>query len=109
MEAHAAFLRAETGDAKLAEQIKTDYTTAPIDAPTRALLDYAVKVTREQWNCTREDIRKLRDMGFKDEDILDAVQIMALFNYFTRMADGLGVELNAGYATLGAKPGTMAT
>ncbi len=45
----------------------------------------------------------------KDEDILDAVQIMALFNYFTRMADALGVELNEGYSTLGAKPGTMVT
>ena len=85
----------------------TDYTVAPIDARTRALLDYAVKVTKEPWNCVRGDIEKLRHIGFKDEDILDAVQIMALFNYFTRMADALGVELNPGYATLGAKPGTM--
>lgn len=68
-----------------------------------------MKVTREQWNCTRDDIEKLRSIGFKDEDILDAVQITALFNYFTRMADALGVELNPGYATMGAKPGTMVT
>jgi hypothetical protein len=34
---------------------------------------------------------------------LDAVQIMALFNYFTRMADALGVELNDSYATLGVR------
>jgi len=68
-----------------------------------------VKATKEPWNCKREDIEWLRDIGLNDEDILDAVQIMALFNYFTRMADALGVELNEGYATLGAKPGTMAT
>lgn len=68
-----------------------------------------MKVTKEPWNCTREDIEKLRGQGFKDEDILDAVQIMALFNYFTRMADALGIELNEGYATLEAKPGTMVT
>jgi uncharacterized peroxidase-related enzyme len=74
---------------------------------TRALLDYAVKVTTEQWNCTPADLQKLRDNGFTDEDILDAVQIMALFNYFTRMADALGVALNEGYAGLGAKPGSM--
>ncbi len=68
-----------------------------------------MKVSKEPWNCERVDIEKLRNVGWKDEDILDAVQIMALFNYFTRMADALGVELNEGYATLGAKPGTMAT
>jgi alkylhydroperoxidase family enzyme len=66
-------------------------------------------VTKEQWNCTAADVQTLRDHGFKDEDILAAVQIMALFNYFTRMADALGVELNEGYAALGAKPGTMVT
>ncbi len=68
-----------------------------------------MKVSKEPWNCERVDIEKLRNVGWKDEDILDAVQIMALFNYFTRMADALGVELNEGYATLGAKPGTMVT
>ena len=86
-----------------------DYTKAPIDAKTRALLSYAVKVTKEPWNCRREDVEWLRDVGLSDEDILDAVQIMALFNYFTRMADALGVALNEEYATLAAKPGTMVT
>jgi len=68
-----------------------------------------VKVTVEPWNCKGEDIEKLRNTGLKDEDILDAVQVMALFNYFTRMADALGVELNEAYATMGVKPGTMVT
>jgi len=86
-----------------------DYTKAPIDAKTRALLGYAVKVTKEPWSCRREDVDWLRDVGLNDEEILDAVQVMALFNYFTRMADALGVALNEQYATLGAKPGTMVT
>ena len=67
------------------------------------MLDLAVKVTREPWACAQGDIDHLRALGFRDEDILDAVQIMALFNYFTRMADALGVELNEGYDTLGVK------
>jgi uncharacterized peroxidase-related enzyme len=102
-----AFLRAETGDAKLAEQIQADYTTAPLDAPTRALLDLAVKVSREPWSCRREDIEALRHLGWKDEDILDAIQVMALFNYTNRLMDALGVEVNEGYATLGIKPGVV--
>lgn len=67
-----------------------------------------MKVTKEPWSCRREDVEWLRDIGLTDEEMLDAVQIMALFNYFTRMADALGVELNAGYAALGSKPGAAA-
>ncbi len=104
-----AFLRAETGDAHLAEQIRTDYTKAPLDGPTRALLDLAVKVTREPWSCTQADIEKLRSLGLKDEDILDGIQVMALFNYTNRLMDALGVEVNEGYATLGIKPGEVRT
>ena len=34
----------------------------------------------------------LRRHGFSDEDILDAVQIIGFFNYYTRLADALGVD-----------------
>ena len=102
-----AFLRAETGDPELAEKIRMDYTSVPLDAPTRALLDYAVKVTREPWSCTRSDIQALRGLGLTDEQILDGVQVAALFNYSNRVAEALGVEVNEGYATLGIKSGVI--
>ncbi len=38
------------------------------------------------------DIERLRDHGFDDRAIHDAVQVVAYFNYITRVADGLGVE-----------------
>jgi uncharacterized peroxidase-related enzyme len=97
------FLRAETGDAQLAEQIRADYTKVPMDDATRALLDLAVKVTREPWAGTRDDIQGLRRLGFTDEAILDAIQVIALFNFTNRVATALGVEVNEGYATLGVK------
>ncbi len=34
----------------------------------------------------------LRHHGFSDEDILDAVQIIGFFNYYTRLADALGID-----------------
>ncbi len=34
----------------------------------------------------------LRGHGFSDEDILDAVHIIGFFNYYTRLADALGIE-----------------
>ena len=88
-------------------QIKTDYTRARIDATTRALLDYAVKVTREPWNCTEDDIRRLRSHGLKDEDILDAVSVIGLFNHVDRTADALGITVNPGYYEMQVKPGVV--
>ena len=37
-------------------------------------------------------IDSLRTLGWSDAQIHDAVQVVALFNYYTRLADALGVE-----------------
>ncbi len=92
---------------ELARQIRTDYTKAALDPTTRALLDYAVKVTREPWTCTREDIERLRALGLRDEEILDAVQVIGIFNHFDRVADALGITLNPGYYEMKVKPGVL--
>ncbi len=76
----------------MAEQIKQDYRQARLDVRTRALLDYAVEITRDPTKASREKIEALRRAGNSDEQIHDAVQVIALFNYFTRLAHALGVE-----------------
>ncbi len=57
-------------------------------------------MTREQWECRDADIQGLRKAGWSDEAIVDAVGIIGFFNFITRVADALGVELNKEYATL---------
>jgi alkylhydroperoxidase family enzyme len=37
-------------------------------------------------------VELLRGRGFDDTAIHDATQVIAYFNYITRVADGLGVE-----------------
>ena len=70
-----------------------DYTQAELDPPLRALLDYCVRLTREMGACGPADIAQLRDEhGWSDEAIHDAVQVTGFFNYYTRLAEGLGVE-----------------
>lgn len=39
-----------------------------------------------------EDLDRLRTIGLSDRAIHDAVQVIAYFNYITRVADALGVE-----------------
>jgi len=41
------------------------------------------------------DVERLREVGFDEVAILDICQVVSYFNYVNRMADGLGVELEA--------------
>ena len=45
---------------------------------------------------TEDDWQPLRDMGFDDEACLEVAHIVGIFNYLTRLADGLGLQLDAG-------------
>jgi uncharacterized protein YciW len=44
------------------------------------------------------DLAPLRTSGLADRDIVDLNQVVAYFNYVNRVADGLGVELEARWA-----------
>jgi alkylhydroperoxidase family enzyme len=57
-----------------------------------SLRDFAVKLTREPGAMTEGDVERLRERGYTDEAVHDAVQVVALLNYANRIADGIGIE-----------------
>ncbi len=59
----------------------------------RAMLNYALALTRDPAAMTREHLQPLREAGLSDAEILDANQVTAYFAYVNRLVDGLGVEL----------------
>jgi len=61
----------------------------------RALLRYADKLTLAPSTIARDDIDALRAEGLDDRAIHDACAIVAYFAFVNRIADGLGVELEA--------------
>lgn len=69
-----------------------DYRTATLADADRAMLDFAVKLTIAPSSIERTDVDALRLVGFDDATIHDIVQVTALFNYYDRLADGLGVD-----------------
>lgn len=81
----------EEGDA-LVHRIVADWREAPLSPADRALCDYATRLTRKRTDMTAADLNRLRREGLSDRAIHDAVQVIAFFNYITRIADGLGVE-----------------
>ena len=73
------------------EALERDYTTAPITPQERVMLDYVVKLTRDATKVWKDDIERLRDVGFDDRGILQITLIASWFNYINRVADALGV------------------
>lgn len=72
--------------------VRADYRRAPIDEKTRGLLVYAEKLTRTPSRASRQDLDRLRALGWDDRALLDATQVAAYFNYINRVALGLGID-----------------
>jgi uncharacterized peroxidase-related enzyme len=71
--------------------LRRDYTQVKLSDADRAMLDFAVKMTVTPWKHTKQDVEKLRAVGFDDTGILQITLIAAFFNYINRVADALGV------------------
>ena len=67
-----------------------DYRSADLDTETRAMLDYANKLTKNPSDVHHDDFQRLKDIGLTDQQILSVVLITCTFNFMTRLADGLG-------------------
>ena len=97
MRSHAEDLRAEIpaddpGRDSLVEAVQRDHHEAPLAPADQAMLDFAVRLTRHPEAMTREHVETLRHHGFGDVAIHDIVQVTGLFNYYNRLADGLGID-----------------
>ncbi len=52
------------------------------------------------------DWQPLRDLGFDDRACLEVAHVVGIFNYLTRLADGFGLQLDAGTEEAG-RTGTV--
>jgi alkylhydroperoxidase family enzyme len=66
----------------------------------RTLLDYVEKVTHAAPRTTHEDVQTLRDAGWSEDQIAEAVYVTAMFAFFNRVADAFGVP-SQDYLTTG--------
>ena len=64
---------------------------AGLSSAERALMEYVELITRAAYRSTAEDVQKLRDAGWREEQIAEAVYIAALFAFFNRVADAFGI------------------
>jgi uncharacterized peroxidase-related enzyme len=84
----------ESGNHTLVKHLKTDPAHAPLEPQDKAMIDFALKLTREPAQVKKGDIEFLQQYGFSEEQVVDIVLITCTFNFMDRLADGLGVELD---------------
>jgi alkylhydroperoxidase family enzyme len=65
---------------------------AGITPAERALLEYVTKVTEAAYRTTAQDVQVLRDHGWSEPQIGEAVYITAMFAFFNRVADAFGIS-----------------
>ena len=93
LEAEIASVKQSKAD--LLAAVEHDWRSADLSDKRRAMLEYAVTLTRTPAAVGPADVAMLRRVGFSDRDILDIVEVTAYYAYANRIADGLGVELES--------------
>lgn len=99
--AHGAILRIREKNPQLTDQLATNYRKADISERQRAILDYAVKVSRKSYEICDNDFKVLKNHGVNDEDIWDIGAITSFFALSNRLANMANIRPNDEFYLMG--------
>ena len=102
--AHGAILRIREKNPQLADQIASNYRKADITPRQKAMLDFALKVSKCSHEINNADFDDMRELGFSNDDIWDIGAISALFALSNRMANLTSMRPNDEFYLLGRIP-----
>ena len=102
--AHGAILRIRAKNPQIADQIAVNYRKADITPRQRAMLDFAMKVSREAHLVSEADFTELAAHGFGEGDIWDIAAISAFFALSNRMANVTAMRPNDEFYLMGRLP-----
>ena len=102
--AHGAILRIRAKSPYIADQLATNYRKADISERQKAMLDYALQVSREAETINDADHQRLRDLGFDDDDIWDIGAISAFFGLSNRLVNMSSMRTNDEFYLMGRVP-----
>jgi alkylhydroperoxidase family enzyme len=72
--------------------VLADYRTAPIDDRHKALFGFIEKMNARSNAIRRDDVDCLKDAGWTEEAIYDAITVCALFKFYNAWVDATGVH-----------------
>lgn len=77
------------------ERLSDPVDQLPLDDRERALMAFCDKVRDASSTIEQADWSRLREAGWDDEAILEALHVVGMFSHFNRVADAIGVEFSA--------------
>jgi uncharacterized peroxidase-related enzyme len=93
MHHHGRSLGQLTNDEVLVAEVAGDPAQAALAPRARALVNYAIRLTRSPATTTEDHVAALRTAGLSDGAIHDTACVVAYYNFVNRVASGLGVQL----------------
>jgi uncharacterized peroxidase-related enzyme len=102
--AHGAILRIRAKNPLIADQIAVNYRKADITPRQRAMLDFAMKVSRAAEEISEADFAAAAAHGFSDDDIWDIAAIAGFFGLSNRIANVTGMRANDEFYLMGRVP-----
>lgn len=90
---HNFFFQAFGGPEEIAKAVESAQTAddLPVDERTKVLLRLLAKVSQEPYKITDADWQVALDAGWGSDELLEGFFIASMFNFITRMVDGLGL------------------
>ena len=95
--AHGSAVRQYSGDPALGELMVMNYRAADLSERHVAMLDFAVKLTRNTDEIVEADRQALRDAGFSEKEIWDIANVAAFYNMTNRVASAVDMQPNKEY------------
>src|SRR6195952_5150848 len=102
--AHGAILRIRAKNPQIADQIAINYRKADITPRQKAMLDFAMKVSRDAETVSEADFADIARHGFSNDDVWDIAAISAFFALSNRMANVTGMRPNDEFYMMGRLP-----
>ncbi len=92
MNSYALSLKAQgESDQTLNALTQGDLEGASLTEAERVLMKYVEQVSAAAYRTTQEDVQKLRNAGWKEEQIAETVYIISLVAMFNRIANAFGI------------------
>jgi len=102
--AHGAILRIRAKNPQIADQIAVNYRKADITPRQRAMLDFAMKVSRAAEEISEADLAGIAGHGFSNDDIWDITAVAAFFALSNRLANVTAMRPNEEFYLMGRLP-----
>jgi uncharacterized peroxidase-related enzyme len=91
---HAVALKNYGMSGELLDVLMVNWRRAELSPRERALAGFAARLTTHPAQAEESHLEELRAAGLSEMEILEAVQIVAIYNFTNRLNSGLGLRIN---------------